>query len=459
MDVARLNFSHGNHEQKRRIIRLIRRAEKKAGRPIAILQDLQGPKLRVGEFRGGNPVELKTGSTVTITTTPCFGSEERFFVDYASLAKDVGKDDPILLSDGSITLQVSKADATAGEVYCSVLHGGILYPRKGVNLPGIKLSISSMTEKDKTDLAFGIEQGVDWVALSFVREAKDILSLRRRINRIRSRLETPGTSVPPKIIAKIEKPEAVDAIREIMDAADGIMVARGDLGVEMKQVLVPVVQKEIINMANATGKPVITATQMLESMVHAPVPTRAEVSDVANAIFDGSDAIMLSAESAVGKYPLESVAYLDRIARETEASPLFEPRRLSARNEVSDAIAASACELAGSIAASCIVVFTHTGTTAIQVARFRPKTPIVALCGNSDICRQLMVYWNIKPLKAPVCRSINRLLRVAGESVVKLGCGKPGDEYVLVAGSSVKPGRTDWVKACTIRKQSRKEKK
>ena len=450
MDVARLNFSHGTLEQKARLIRLIRRAERHVGRPIAILQDLQGPKLRVGELRGGNPVELKNGAKVIITSTPCFGSAEIFYVDYVPLSQDVSPGNPILLADGTITLRVISSDCKKGEVQCEVVHGGMLSPRKGVNLPGIKLSISAITKKDKTDLDFGIRHGVDWVALSFVCEAKEIISLRKRIEKIRSRMDKPKTTIPQKIIAKIEKPEAVQNISSIMDAADGIMVARGDLGVEMKQALVPIIQKEIIHMANSRGIPVITATQMLESMVHAPIPTRAEASDVANAVFDGSDAIMLSAESAAGDFPLESVAYLDRIARETEASPLFEPRRLSARNEVSDAIAASSCELARTIDASCIVVFTHTGTTAIQIARFRPHTPIVALCSNNDICRQLMVYWNIKPLRVPMCRSSNRLLRVANERVLLSGCGKTGDEFVLVAGSSTKPGRTDWIKACIV---------
>jgi len=365
MDVARLNFSHGSHKQKADIITRIRSAEKRAGRPIAILQDLQGPKLRVGELRGGKPVELKTGMSVTISTAPCFGTAERLYVDYPHLSKETKRGDAILLSDGTITLRVAHTHPAANEIECDIIHGGLLYPRKGVNLPGVKLSIPSLTDKDKDDLVFGIEHGVDWVALSFVREADDIESLRKRITELRMRLGHTTNSVPPKIIAKIEKPEAVFAIASILEAADGIMVARGDLGVEMKQAIVPVIQKEIISLANTKGKPVITATQMLESMVHAPIPTRAEASDVANAVFDGSDAIMLSAETAAGEFPLEAVQYLDRIARETETSPLFSPRRPSPSRSISESIAASACEMAGNIRAACIVVFTHTGASVI----------------------------------------------------------------------------------------------
>jgi len=445
MDVARLNFSHGHNKHKRHIIRLIRKAEKEMGKSVSILQDLQGIKLRVGEFRGGAPVELKDGKKVTITTAPCFGTPEMFSVNYPRLPKEVRKNDPILLADGTITLKV--LSATKYEVKCKIIHGGTLSAHKGVNLPGVKLSVPSLTEKDKKDLDFGVKEGVNWIALSFVRTAKDITDLRKRILKIYNSLPHNKDSSPPKIIAKIEKPDALENFSEIIEAADGIMVARGDLGVEIKPWKVPIVQKEIISAGNKLNKPVITATQMLVSMVKSPLATRAETSDVANALFDGADGVMLSEETAVGKNPVEVVEYMDKIAKETEASPLFKPVKYAPSDDISDAVASSAAEIAKNIKACCIVVFTYSGNTAIQVAQFRPSMPILALCKNKNVSRTLKMYWNIVAQPAPVCKTRARLLKVAKETVLKSGFGNLGDNYVIIAGESSDPGKTNWVQA------------
>ena len=440
MNVARLNFSHGTHEEKKHLIKLIRKAEKETGRPIAILQDLQGPKLRVGELKGGGPINLINGKTVTLTTVPCFGTAEKFYVDYKNLHNEVKPGDPILLADGTIALQVIKKNNT--EVLCKIIHGGELYPRKGVNLPGVKMSVPSLTPKDVKDLKFGVEHGVDWIALSFVREAKDIIKLRARIKKLRAALKKLPTSIPPKIIAKIEKPEAVENLTAILDATDAIMVARGDLGVELSISKVPVVQKEMIHLANKVGKPVITATQMLESMTQASIPTRAEASDVANAIFDGTDAVMLSAETAFGKFPEEAVKSLNLISRQAEYSHLFNPKCCEIRSNTMHAIAASASDTAEEIGASSVVVFTYSGNAAIKVASFRPKRPILALCTNIDVARQLMVYWNIKTITVPECKTLKRMIKLADEKVKEANCGKTGDNYVLIAGTPGESGKT-----------------
>jgi pyruvate kinase len=440
MDVARLNFSHGDHRQKRRLVRLVRRVGRESGKTLAILQDLQGPKLRVGDLAGGG-ITLTPGGEVTITTQPCMGTAERFSVTYPQLTDDVRPGQEILLADGRITLRVRAVAGT--EVQCEVVHGGRLTPRKGINLPGVALSIGSLTQKDRADVAFGVQHGVDWIALSFVRRAVDIVELRELIASLRDRGVHPRDSLPPRIIAKIEKPEALGDYEAILEQTDAIMVARGDLGVEIKPERVPIVQKEMIYAALERGIPVITATQMLQSMTRAPLPTRAEVSDVANAILDGSDAVMLSDETAAGDFPVQSVRMLDRIVREVESSALYHPPRCASTDDPCDAVAASACELAMSANAAAIAVFTHTGATAIHIARFRPRMPIVALCHTPAVCRQLMVYWNIMPMKVPLCRTLPRMGRVADASVRRAGITDGDSLYVVVAGSSRQPGQTD----------------
>ena len=439
MNVARLNFSHGDHTQKRTLIRTIRRVSREADATIAILQDLQGPKLRVGDLAGGG-IELQAGAAVTVTTQTCMGTAARFSVSYAELTEDVQPGQDILLADGTITLRVK--EVAGHDVHCEVVHGGRLSPRKGVNLPGIPLSIGALTDKDREDVAFGVKLGVDWVALSFVRRAHDITILRELISELRAQHTHPRDSAAPRIVAKIEKPEALDDYAAILAQADAVMVARGDLGVEISPERVPIVQKEMIHAAIERGIPVITATQMLQSMTHAPLPTRAEVSDVANAILDGSDAVMLSDETAAGDYPVESVRMLDRIVRATECSPLYHPPHCASTDDPCDAIASSACELAQAAGASCIAVFTHSGETAVRLARFRPMMPIVAMCHDAAVCRHLMVYWNITPVMVPLCRTAARMGRVADNSVRRAGIGRDG-YYVVVAGSSREPGRTD----------------
>ena len=434
MDVARLNFSHGTHKQKDEIIEDVRAAAKEAGKTVAILQDLQGPKLRVGEMRGGKPVVLEDNSTLVICSEPIFGTAERVFVDYPKLAEEVEVGSPILLADGSITLKVLAADKASGEITCKVIHGGELYPRKGVNLPGVKLSISSLTKKDREDLAYGVKSGVDWIALSFVRSAADIEELRSLVDEIYASLDSPVNSQKPKLLAKIEKPEALSCLAEIVAASDGIMVARGDLGVEMPLSLVPVAQKAIIAEANKAGKPVITATQMLESMINAPVATRAEACDVANAVFDGSDAVMLSAETAMGQYPKEAVSFMARVLAETEASPIYKNNLY----DIADEMAQAACSLSDWEKTDALVVYTETGETARHCSACRPKTPIFALCGNEDVARQLVLCRGVNPQVAESGPQ-EVLVRISREILRNSGIVEENARFVLLARIGVTP--------------------
>lgn len=440
-DVIRLNFSHGNNEQKKEYISMIRAAEEKVGKPVSILQDLQGPKLRVGDLRENAPIFLKDDSSLVITTQPCIGTEECISVNYSHLPADVASGDPILLADGSIILRVTHVEDD--NVHCRVVHGDYLYPHKGVNLPGVNLSIPAMTEKDEEDLAFGLKNEIDWIALSFVRHAEDIISLRRKIKELWDPNEHPEHTHPPRIVAKIEKPEAVQNLGAIADVADALMVARGDLGVEISPERVPVVQKNIIAAGRQRGIPVITATQMLESMVHSPVPTRAEASDVANAIFDKTDAIMLSAETAVGDYPIHAVNFLTKVARESEEhafSTDIPPHNMSGST---DAIAVAACDAAHRMDAAVIAVYTHTGRSAIRIAACRPHIHILAFCSSISVCRQLMLYWNIRTEAVPVCATHEELIALADKRVAAYNKDESHDYYVLVSGSQALPGKTD----------------
>ena len=444
MDVARLNFSHGTHKQKDEIIEDVRSAAKEAGKTVAILQDLQGPKLRVGEMRGGKPVVLEDNATLVICSEPIFGTAERVFVDYPKLAEEVEVGSPILLADGSITLKVLAADKSSGEITCKVIHGGELYPRKGVNLPGVKLSISSLTKKDREDLAYGVKSGVDWIALSFVRSAADIEELRALVDEIYASLDSPVNSQKPKLLAKIEKPEALSCLAEIVAASDGIMVARGDLGVEMPLSLVPVAQKAIIAEANKAGKPVITATQMLESMINAPVATRAEACDVANAVFDGSDAVMLSAETAMGQYPKEAVSFMARVLAETEASPIYKNNLY----DIADEMAQAACSLSDWEKTDALVVYTETGETARHCSACRPKTPIFALCGNEDVARQLVLCRGVNPQVAESGPQ-EVLVRISREVLRNSGIVEENARFVLLA----RIGITPFVALCDLKEK------
>ena len=391
VDIARLNFSHGDHAGHTQVVQHIRSISEELNRPVALLQDLQGPKIRIGDLPGGG-IDLKTDDPFTLTTEGDDGSQTRASITYQPLPNDVEVDDEFLLSDGLLKFKVESIDNT--EVHCRVLNGGHLRSRAGVNLPGIKLSAPALTDKDREDLKFGIEQEVDFIALSFVRRADDIKELK-------DLLAAENADIP--IIAKLEKPEAVedeDNLDAILKATDAVMVARGDLGVELSPERVPFLQKTIIQKAARAKKPVITATQMLESMIENPRPTRAEASDVANAVFDGTDAVMLSGETATGDYPAESVSMMDSIVRDAESHSDFRHDHLTnapSSIDFPNAIARAACQAAAGIKAEAIVVSTESGSTALLISNQRPSTPILALTPNKNIYRRLCLYWGIIP--------------------------------------------------------------
>ncbi len=428
LNVVRLNFSHGEKADHQRTIEMVRGAAERAGRQVAILQDLQGPKIRVGAFAEG-PVELKPGSSFVITSKDVEGDQQRVSVSYKGLPDDVEPGQELLLDDGNLRLRVEKVDRVAGDIYTTVEVGGLLSDHKGVNIPGADLSIPAMTDKDIEDMAVGAELGVDWVAISFVRSRDDLLLARHYMSRLNHKA---------KLMAKIEKPSAVHRFEEILQEVDGVMVARGDLGVEMAPEEVPVVQKRLIRRTHAAGKPVITATQMLESMISSPTPTRAEASDVANAIFDGSDAVMLSAETAVGKFPVESVKMMTRVAHVVEASPEYRRALRAMRPEpehnTQDSIALAATEVAEALPARVVVVFTAGGSTLWRVARYRPDVPILALTPNARVGRQLMLASGVSAVQAPDPSSTDEMVKVALRRVKEMNLAEVGDRIVITAG-------------------------
>jgi pyruvate kinase len=371
MDVARLNFSHGTHEEHARVISRLRKVARAERRSICILQDLQGPKMRTGKLVGGTPVLIETGSRVRITTREVPGTAALISTSFLALPREVQPGSLILLSDGKLSLKVRSIKGD--EIECDVINGGLLAEHQGINLPGAVLSVPSLTEKDYKDLCFGLEHGVDVVAVSFVRSAADVAEVKRVIAQHKS--------VTP-VIAKLEKPQAIDNLEEILEVADGVMVARGDLGVEMPPEKVPVIQKHVISRAQFWGKPVITATQMLESMIENPRPTRAEASDVANAIFDGSDAVMLSGETASGRYPCESVSMMSRIIVEAEASivknPLQRRRGEHREHSIAEAICGSVAHVTEDLKVGATPVDTESGKTGRLIAKRRPRVPMFA---------------------------------------------------------------------------------
>jgi len=389
MDVARLNFSHGTLEDHLSAIKNVREASKITGEYITILQDLCGPKIRTGKLQN-KFIELKEGATFTFTIDEIMGDEHRVTTTYRELPDDVQAGDIVLLDDGKMSLRV--VTKTAKDVECTVVNGGILKENKGMNLPGIKLSTPSLTEKDKDDLKFGLAHDVDYVALSFVRSAGDIQHLRSVIQ------HQTKTRVP--IVAKIEMKEAIDVIDSIVAATDVVMVARGDLGVEMMPEDVPILQKMIVRKCNEAGVPVIIATQMLESMIENPRPTRAEASDVANAVLDGADTVMLSAETSVGKYPVETVQTMDRIIcrAEIRKHDHLNIKQIPAeiQENVFDAIARAACVLARQVNATAIVPITHSGATAVKISKYRPESRIIAVTSNERILRSLNLVWSVR---------------------------------------------------------------
>ncbi len=428
MNVVRLNFSHGTHQEHQSMISTIRKVAAHTGKPIAILQDLQGPKLRVGKMKAGS-ILLKQGQIITIVADEIIGDEQRIGTSYRHLARDVRPGDTILLDDGLIELKVK--ESRGNEVICQVITGGILSDHKGINLPGVTISQPSVTEKDREDLLFGMDQGVDLVAISFVRSAEDVLAVKELI---RSR----GQEI--LVLAKLEKPEAIEHLDEILAAADGVMIARGDLGVELPLQKVPVLQKRIIQQAAHLGKPVITATQMLESMRFNPRPTRAEVSDVANAIFDGTDAVMLSAETATGKYPIETVRTMARIITEAEHAGAWMGHHLSAAEKtlsIADAVSHSACEAAEFLKVKAIVAFTKSGFTARMVAKYRPKTQIIAFSPSEIVQRQLSLSWGICSLQMEYLNSTDQIIGRTEQILLDQKLAKHGDIIIILMGSPI----------------------
>jgi pyruvate kinase len=429
MDVARLNFSHGSEAEHRARAEAVRREARRAGRNVAILQDLQGPKLRLGSFARGR-VELVAGETVLLATRPgVVGSPRVIPLPVASLAGDCRVGDPVLLDDGRIRLRVRRRRGR--DVEAEVEIGGPLSDNKGVSLPGSTGSLPAFTAKDRRDAAFGRELEVDLVAMSFVRTARDVERARRHL--------APGTP----LIAKMEKPEAIENLDAIVRTADGIMVARGDLGVELPLERVPGIQKQLVHQANLLARPCIVATEMLESMIKSPRPTRAEVSDVANAVLDGSDAVMLSAETAVGHDPAAAVATMARIVEEAERSVALRVRpQLGA--EVSPGIAAAAVEAVRSVGARVVVAYTESGYTARLVAAFRPPVPILALTPNEQVARQLALIWGVEARRVPRVRSTEAVMSRARMEVRRHGLGAVGDRMAIVAGVPLnEPGNTN----------------
>ncbi|BDG09858.1 pyruvate kinase [Anaeromyxobacter paludicola] len=430
VDVARLNFSHGSHDDHARSLDRIRAASRQLGKAVGVLQDLQGPKIRTGPLKAGKAgVTLENGSELVITTAgEVAGDASLVSTTYEFLAKDVRAGDRLLIDDGLIELRVLDTDGV--RVRCEVVEGGWLGEHKGINLPGVALRTSALSEKDKNDLAFGITHGVDFVALSFVRSPEDVALCRRE-------MEAAGRVVP--IIAKIEKPEAIEHIDAILEAADGLMVARGDLGVEILPERVPSIQKDIVRRANAAGKPVIVATQMLNSMIDHSRPTRAEASDVANAIWDGASAVMLSGETASGKYPLLAVQMMDRIVRETEESLTSEYylryQAPAVQGGFPPVIAANAVRAAEEARASAICCFTLSGDTARLLAHGRPRVPIIAFSPDQSIRRRLSLYWGVVPkVMAPVIDP-DVMSDMVSQRLLEEEHARPGDRVVLVYGS------------------------
>ena len=435
MDSARLNFSHGTHEEHAERIELVREIEKEVGRPISIMADLQGPKVRIGELRA--PVTLGTGDEVIVAAEEA-AKDGELPVAPTAVGEVLQPGHDILIDDGLVRLRVEAVER--GRARCTVLTGGIVETHKGVNVPGVPVPIPSLTRKDMDDLDFALDLGVDFVALSFVRSAADVRDLRELI-------EAAGSHA--HVIAKIEKAEAVEALEQILVEADAVMVARGDLGVEIGTAIVPLIQKQIILAALERARPVITATQMLESMVHHAEPTRAEARDVANAILDGSSALMLSGETARGDFPVEAVAYMDRIARAVEPSLGYRHELPDASEEptVGQAMSNAACDLAESLGAEALLVPTFTGRTASAVARLRPRRPIIGMSHHDYALRQMAIEWGVTPMRIDEAVDVEDLWAKSVEAARQSGLVDQGDLVVITAGTAVNlPGTTNVIK-------------
>jgi pyruvate kinase len=445
MNVARINLSHGTHEQHAEVIGHIRRLSNEMNRPMAILLDLSGPKVRTGVVEGDG-VELVEGRTLTLTSRDIIGTSQEVGVSIPELVDKVPVGSQLLLDDGTLELVVTGRGQD--ELATKVVTGGVLKSRKGVNAPGVSLPISAITDKDLSDLAFGIDQKVDWVATSFIRSAEDVAIVRGFCKA--RRCETP-------IIAKIEKHEAVSNIDEILKVVDGIMVARGDLGCEIPIHEVPVVQKMLIKKANAVGKPVITATQMLDSMIQNPRPTRAEVSDVANAIYDGTDAVMLSGETAVGQHPAKAVQMMDKIAKYTEASIGYKHLTddaylcLDEQDALTQSIAQATCDIAQSLPAAAIITATSSGRTAFAVSRYRPASTIIAATSRPEIVSRLALVWGVRPFLVGSVKNSDQMMKACIDLAQESDLVKDGDLVVITGGVPVGgPGNTNFVNVLRI---------
>jgi len=427
VNVFRLNFSHGSHADHRQAVQRIRQISSELRVQVGVLQDLQGPKIRVGRFKEG-VISLENGQTFKLyDDNNITGDINGVGISYARLWQDVSVGDELLLDDGKLSLQVTNIDDRT--LVCQVLLGGELSDHKGINVPSADLSIAAVTEKDRVDLALGAELDVDWVALSFVRSADDLKLARQYLKEHQS---------TAKLMAKIEKPGAVKNFKSILKEADGIMVARGDLGVELSTEQVPLLQKKLIQQAREKGKPVVTATQMLESMIEQATPTRAEANDVANAIFDGTDAVMLSAETATGEFPLEAVQTMARIAKTVEQDDSYRnhihQHKVAVQKNTPDAVSSAACQVASILKAQVMCCFSSSGATALRVARNRMVTPVIAISPHQKSCRQLTLSWGIYPVLNDQAKSTDAMVEVSNAVITESNMAQIGDTYVITAG-------------------------
>lgn len=443
MDVARINFSHGTHEEHASYITTLRQVAERLDLPLAIMQDLPGPKRRTGKL-GEGAVELRKGASFTLTTREMIGDEHRVYVDSPELSYSVKPGDIIYIDDGAIKLEV--ISVTDIDINCQVVTGGRLTEHKGINIPGISWSTPALTEEDRRHLLFGLEQNVDFIALSYIGEASAVFEVKRF-------LQQNGASTP--LIAKVERREALENLDEILEAADGAMVARGDLAIEIPIQKVPITQKRIIQKCNHLGKPVIVATQMLQSMINAPNPTRAEVTDIANAIFDGADALMLSGETAVGGYPTESVSMMAQVALETESALPYEEILMNKgrdlQPETDDAISYAACHTAMQLKVAAIIAFTSSGSTARRVAKYRPGVPILAITSSLTTQRRLSLSWGVRSFQVPEVSKIADLFRQGASIARGAGIAGDGDLVVITGGVPIGvPGSTNLLKVETV---------
>ena len=440
VDVFRLNFSHGAHEEHKARLDAIRDLERRSARPIAVMLDLQGPKLRIGVFKDG-PIELTEGDKFRLDLDKTPGDQHRVTLPHPEIFQALETGSDLLLDDGRIKLTVEGCGSDHAN--CVVAVGGPLSERKGVNVPGVLLPLSPLTEKDRADLEYGLTLGVDWVALSFVQRPEDIIEARALIQ---------GKA---GIMAKLEKPSAIAALEEIVQESDAVMVARGDLGVEMPPEDVPVLQRRIIHSCRMAGKPVVVATQMLDSMVERPVPTRAEASDVATAVYSGADAVMLSAETAVGDYPVEAVGMMNRIIERVERDPVYregiEAQKQRPEPTTADAVAMAAAQVASTLNVNAIATYTTSGSTTLRIARERPVAPILGLTPRDDTARRLAVVWGVHPARVPDAKDLDDMSSTATHQAKIDGFGKDGDRIVITAGVPFStPGKTNLLRIARI---------